>query len=79
VNALAGRVPSSLSVPVPAKPRLDPPVYVAPEVGVVMVAMGGWLLVTVSSASLLVAGPMALVTTALKRAPLSESWTLLRV
>jgi hypothetical protein len=73
VKALAGNVPSSVSVAVPAKFSVEPPVYVEPEAGIVIVATGGLLVVTVRTASLLVAEPSALVTTTLKWTPLSAA------
>ncbi len=63
VNALAGRVPSSASVPVPENESVVPPEYLAPAVGVTIVRSGAELLVIVRMPALLVTVPAAFVTT----------------
>src|SRR5687767_12417741 len=55
VNAPAPRAPSSASVPVPENETVCPPLYIVPLAGVSMTAWGRRLLVTVRTASLLVA------------------------
>ena len=63
VNPLAGRVPSSASVPVPENDSVVPPEYLEPAVGVTIVRAGAVLLVIVRMPALLVAEPATFVTT----------------
>ena len=64
LNALAGSVPFSISVPLPENDSVVPAVYFVPTAGVRIIATGAVLDVTAKVAALLVAVPNALVTTA---------------
>src|SRR6185436_5266953 len=71
VNALAGSTPCSGSVAVPLKLIVSPAAKVVPAVGAVIVAVGGWLNVTVKVAAAVVMLPSEFVTRTRKSAPSS--------
>ena len=78
-NALSGRSPSSVSLPLPSKATTVPPSYRSVAAGAMMAATGRSLVSTVRVAVLLSVEPSLFVARSWKVSPVSEASTALMV